>query len=84
MNNLARTPFSRFGSYVTLKRYDADNPRKPAGIRPGLWIGGVHGFHAVAADSYTLSIGHSVPMTIVEIVQGRVQNGSTRSSGKPR
>lgn len=42
--DLARTAYSRYGSYMAIADVRADSPRRPAGLAPGLWLMGVHGF----------------------------------------
>ncbi len=43
--DLAKSPFSRFGSYLTVVRRVANGAPRNAGVEPGLWLSGVHGFH---------------------------------------
>lgn len=44
--DIGRVPFSRFGSYLVFCELRSDTPKRPAGLEDGLWLCGVHGFHA--------------------------------------
>lgn len=64
--NLAQQPFSRFGSYITVMEHPADSPRRPAALAPGVWLSGVHGFHA-ARETFRLSLwrdGAELPLRV--------------------
>ena len=64
--DLRRIPFSRFGSYLIVVEHTADSPRKPAGLPPGVWLSGVHGFHA-ARETFRLALfhdGQEVPFVV--------------------
>ncbi len=53
--SLMQTPFSRFGSTITVKEYRPDTIRKPTGLAPGIWLGGVHGFNG-GRESFRVSL----------------------------
>jgi putative isomerase len=64
--DLSRNPFSRFGSYITVMEHRPDSPRKPAGLAPGVWLSGVHGFHA-ARETFRIVLcrdGREVPFKV--------------------
>lgn len=64
--DISRSPFSRFGSYITVMEYKSDSPRKPANLAAGVWLSGVQGFHA-ARETFRFVLcrdGQEIPFQV--------------------
>ena len=65
-SDLSRTPFSRFGSYLTLVERRPGEHGQADAQSPGVWVSGVHGFHA-SRDTFRISLwdaDQELPFTI--------------------
>ncbi len=64
--DLTKTPFSRFGSHITIWQRTAEDR---SGAEPGLWLGGVHGFNS-GRESFRIALfkdGTEIPFATIVV-----------------